>query len=73
MSIFAKEYEQYIISGFREESLSTLVPGSDADKYLKILRKINSAEEAMSTEVNIISIFKLLVDRRNKTVFIRVQ
>jgi hypothetical protein len=44
MSIYTKEYEQFIISDFREESLATLIPGSDAEKYLKIVRKINSID-----------------------------
>lgn len=38
--MFTNEYEQFIISGFREETLSTMIPGSDAEKYLKIVRKI---------------------------------
>jgi hypothetical protein len=44
MTTYAKEYENYIISGFREENLSTLVPGSDAEKYINIFRKVNSME-----------------------------
>jgi hypothetical protein len=48
---FANEYEQFIISGYREESLSTLVPGSEPDEFLKILRKINS--ESIPEGVNI--------------------
>ena len=45
MTTYAKEYENYIISGFREESLSTLVPESNSEKYINLIRRINDMEK----------------------------
>ncbi len=44
MVTFAKEFENFIINDFREESLATLVPGSEADNYIKLIRRINNIE-----------------------------
>ncbi len=44
MTTYAKEYENYIISGFREENLATLVPGSEAEKYINLVKRVNSME-----------------------------
>ncbi len=44
MTTYAREYENYIISGFREESLATLVPGSEAEKYINLVKKVNLME-----------------------------
>ena len=51
MSIYAKEFEQFIISGFREETLNSLVPGGQAARFLDIVRKINEVEKVFSEEV----------------------
>lgn len=44
MTTYAKEYENYIISGFREENLATLVPGSEAEKYINLVKRVNSMD-----------------------------
>ena len=37
--IYAKEYEDYLITG-KEDCLSTLIPGSLEEKYYHIIQKI---------------------------------
>ena len=56
MTTYAKEYENYIISGFREESLSTLVPGSNAEKYISLVRRINDMEKLDKAGLDIVRI-----------------
>jgi hypothetical protein len=45
MSTFVKEFENYIISDFREETLATLVPGSESEYFIKLIRRINNMEK----------------------------
>jgi hypothetical protein len=56
MTTYAKEYENYIISGFREESLSTLVPGSNSEKYINLIRRINEMEKLDKAGLDSVSI-----------------
>jgi hypothetical protein len=61
MTTFAKEYEQYIISGFREESLNTLTPGGEAEAYFNLARTISQIEKEFPKNVkNYIKIFSCM-------------
>lgn len=52
MSAFSKEFEQYILSDFREECLSSLVPGGISEKYFNLCRRINNFENQDHEKVN---------------------
>ncbi len=45
MSTFVKEYENYILSDKREETLMSIIPGSEADIYLQLTKYLREYEE----------------------------
>jgi hypothetical protein len=51
MVTFVKEFENYILSENKEDSLSTIVPGSEAQLYLQILNKLKSISNEFPIEV----------------------
>ncbi len=56
MSIYSQEFENYIISGFRDETLNSLVPGSKQERFLYLVKKINNLEKVEDIKEVIISI-----------------
>ena len=51
MVSFVKEFESYILSENKEESLITIVPGSEAELYLQILNKLKMISTEFPKEV----------------------
>jgi hypothetical protein len=45
MVTFVKEFEQYILNECRSESILSVIPGSEADVYLEILKKMHEMEK----------------------------
>jgi hypothetical protein len=45
MVTFVKEFEQYVLSENKEESLLSIIPGSQADTYMQFISQIKSIEE----------------------------
>lgn len=44
MVTFVKEFEQYILSDFKEESLISIVPGSQAEVYIQFVNAYKEME-----------------------------
>lgn len=53
MVTFVKEFENYILSDKREESLISIIPGSEADIYLQISKALNEMEEKRKVPENL--------------------
>ena len=51
MVSFAKEFESFILSDNKEDSLLTIVPGSEAELYLQILNKLKAISNEFPKEV----------------------
>ena len=56
MAKYVKEFETYIISDKRDETLRTIVPNTEADLYLKIIKQLNNLdhEKKFPIEVKIL-------------------
>ena len=44
MAKFIKEYESFIISGKREETLQGIIPNTESDLYIKIINQLNNLD-----------------------------
>ena len=51
MVTFVKEFENYILSENKEDSLSTIVPGSESDLYIQILNILKTISKEFPKEV----------------------
>ena len=51
---YVKEFEQFILSENKEESIMTMIPGSIADQFLQITQKLNNISEEFPQSVKII-------------------
>jgi hypothetical protein len=59
MGTFAKEFEHYIISEFREESLVSLIPGGQPQQYLNLCKRLNDFQNQISEDVRRLNFIKI--------------
>jgi hypothetical protein len=45
MTKYIKEFESFVISDKRPETLDSIIPNSEAEYYLKIISSLNSLKE----------------------------
>ncbi len=53
MVSYIKEFENYLLSDFSEESLSAFIPGSEQQLYLSILNQIKSISKSKKLPENV--------------------
>lgn len=53
---YVKEFEQFILSENKEESIMTMIPGSVADQFLHISQKLNKINQEFPESVNFVNI-----------------
>jgi len=58
MGTFAKEFEQYIISEFMEESLVSLIPGGQSEQYFNLCKRLNDFQNQNSEDVRKLNFIK---------------
>lgn len=62
MASFVKEFENYILSDKREDSLISIIPGSEADLYLQLTKALTEYSEKKKEPENFENLLRKLKD-----------